>query len=43
MKEIGYQNVSSHLFPNMRHEILNEINNQTVYQYVLDILKSWSK
>ena len=43
MKEIGYQNVSSHLFPNMRHEILNETNNQIVYQYVLDILKSWSK
>lgn len=43
MRDIGYQNVSSHLFPKMRHEILNETRHQIVYQYILDILKSWSE
>jgi len=41
MKDRGYHHVSSHLFANMRHEILNEKNHQQVYEYLLNILKSW--
>ena len=36
LKERGYGNVSSKLYPSMRHEILNEKNNQNVYNDVLD-------
>lgn len=38
LKERGYGNVSSKLYPSMRHEILNEKNNQNVYNDVLDFL-----
>ena len=38
LKERGYGNVSSKLYPSMRHEILNEKNNQNVYNEVLDFL-----
>ena len=33
--------VDSYLFENMRHEILNEKQNQLVYQYILDNLNTW--
>lgn len=36
LSNIGYQNITSKLYPNMRHEILNETNKDIVYQ---DILK----
>ncbi len=35
MKKAGYQNVSSHLYPNMRHEILNEAGKEQVYADVV--------
>lgn len=35
MKNVGYYNVSSILYPNMRHEILNEIDKQKVWSDVL--------
>ena len=43
MKEKGYQNVTSYLFDNMRHEILNENDHHLVYQYMSDTLKKWQK
>ena len=41
LEERGYTDVSSYLFDNMRHEILNEKEKDKVYQHVLNILKSW--
>lgn len=35
LKSLGYQNISSHLYAGMRHEILNEIGHEKVYQDVL--------
>ena len=35
LKSLGYQNISSHLYGGMRHEILNEIGHEKVYQDVL--------
>ncbi|MFR3811531.1 MAG: hypothetical protein ACLTXT_03335 [Ruminococcus callidus] len=32
LRQVGYQNVSSRLFPGMRHEILNETEKSLVYQ-----------
>ena len=42
-QRLGYLDVNSHLFIDMRHEILNEKNNDIVYQYILDLLKTWQK
>lgn len=36
LKELGYTNVSNKLYPEMRHEILNEIGKEQVYQDVLE-------
>ncbi|MFR7592015.1 MAG: alpha/beta fold hydrolase [Longibaculum sp.] len=41
MKKCGYQNVTSHLFPHMRHEILNEKDHHLVYNHILKTIKSW--
>ncbi|MEG0368080.1 MAG: alpha/beta hydrolase [Coprobacillus sp.] len=41
IKQCGYTNVTSYLFKGMRHEILNEKDNQKVYQHVIDTLKAW--
>ncbi len=30
MKQLGYKNCNSKLYPNMRHEILNETKKETV-------------
>lgn len=38
LKKRGYKNVEFKLYPEMRHEILNEINNQIVYSDVLNFL-----
>ena len=35
MRRVGYSNVTSHLFPHMRHEILNETRRDEVWQHVL--------
>lgn len=35
----GYQNISSHLFDGLRHEILNETQRDTVFEYIKDFLK----
>lgn len=36
LKNLGYTNMTSKLYENMRHEILNEVDNKTVYQDVLN-------
>lgn len=41
LKKCGYTQVTSHLFKDMRHEILNEINKEEVYEHILKTLKSW--
>lgn len=42
MKEVGYQDVSSHLFKHMQHEILNEKDKHIVYQDILKKLELWN-
>ena len=39
LKDRGYGNISSRLYPGMRHEILNEQGRGQVYQDVFDFLK----
>lgn len=40
MHEVGYFNVSSEVFPGMRHEILNETDRKKVWDHVLGILET---
>lgn len=40
MHKIGYRNVTSVLYPEMRHEILNEIDKKTVWKDILDFIKA---
>jgi len=35
LKEIGYTNVSGKLYPGGRHEMLNEVNKQEVYEDII--------
>lgn len=39
MRKVGYHNVSSKLYPGMRHEILQETDRQTVWQDILDSME----
>jgi len=41
MKKVGYVDVTSKLYPHMRHEILNEIDKQQVWDDVLRQLTLW--
>lgn len=34
MRQAGYTNVSGHMFPGLRHEILNEINREEVFERI---------
>lgn len=40
LKDAGYQNVSSRIYPGLRHEILNESKRQTVYEDAAEFLLS---
>ena len=40
LKKAGYINLSSKIYPNMRHEILNEDNHMIVYEDILNYLNS---
>ena len=40
LKNLGYKNIKGILYPNQRHEILNELENEVVYN---DILKWLNK
>ncbi len=39
IKSIGYKNVESKLYEGMKHELLNETNNQIIYSDVLEYLR----
>lgn len=43
LEDRGYVNVSSKLYPKMRHEILNEVNREIVYNDILAFLERYSK
>lgn len=38
LREVGYESIESKLYKNMKHEILNEKNNNTVYKDILDFI-----
>lgn len=40
MEKVGYTNVKTAVFPNMRHEVLNEINKQDVWNKILEFVKT---
>lgn len=42
LKEVGYNHVSSKLYKNMRHEILNEKKKEIVYNDILKTLNAWN-
>lgn len=39
LSDIGYKNISSKTYPNMKHEILNEKDNDVVYEDILEYLE----
>lgn len=41
MREVGYQNTKAKLYPNMRHEILNEDDKEKVFADVVTLLNRW--
>ena len=41
VKKDGYRNVTAKMYPNMRHEILNHTERQTVYDDLLKLFDSW--
>ena len=41
-KNYGYEHVSMKLYPDMRHEILNELGNKTVYQDIVNWLHEYT-
>lgn len=38
LKKFGFNNIKEIMYPNMRHEILNEVNNMIVYNDILDFI-----
>lgn len=43
LRKCGYHDVSSQLFANMQHEILNELEHIKVYQHILNTINSWKQ
>ena len=43
LRQVGYTNVTCHLYPEMRHEILNEANREKVFQDIAQHLEDWRK
>mgnify|MGYP004631853859 FL=1 len=43
LKDLGYTNISSDLYENMRHEILNELGNKKVYEDILNWITEITK
>lgn len=43
MREVGYERTKAKVYPNMRHEILNEKDKEQVYQDVVTLLKRWDR
>ena len=42
MKSVGYKNVDSKLYENMRHEIMNESGKEIVWDDILEHMNSWN-
>ncbi|MDD3049125.1 MAG: alpha/beta fold hydrolase [Bacilli bacterium] len=40
MKHLGYHNISNFLYPELRHELLNEKNKEMIYQDILNFFES---
>lgn len=40
LKEVGYSKVSSKLYEGLRHEIINEINNQNIYLDIVEFIEN---
>ena len=40
MHKVGYRNVRSSLYPNMRHEVLNEIDKMDVWNEIREFIRS---
>lgn len=40
IKEVGVENITLKLFKNGRHEMLNEVNREEVFDFVLNWIKS---
>ena len=40
MRNVGYKNVKYTIYPNMRHEVLNELNKHQVWNEVLNFIKT---
>lgn len=43
MRHAGYIHVTYRMYPNMRHEILNETDHQLVFNDLLEILNGWNR
>ncbi len=41
MRKVGYVNVTSKLYPHMRHEIVNELDKEQVWNDILSQLTNW--
>lgn len=41
MVKLGYHDVTSAIYPGMRHEVLNEIGKERVWDDILDHIRSW--
>lgn len=41
LEKLGYESISHRLFDGMRHEVLNEKNNESVYRDIAKTLYSW--
>ena len=39
LKILGYTNVKGKLYPNLRHELLNEKNNQEIYNDIIKFIE----
>ena len=39
MHKVGYENISSSLYENMRHEVLNEINKKEVWNEIISFMQ----
>ncbi|MBC5636431.1 hypothetical protein H8S33_06285 [Ornithinibacillus sp. BX22] len=38
LRKVGYKHITSKVYPRMKHEVLNEVENAVVYRDVLEFL-----
>jgi alpha-beta hydrolase superfamily lysophospholipase len=43
MYKVGYRNVRSSIYPDMRHEVLNEVDKLDVWNEILDFMRKVQK